>query len=279
MIPSPLQYGFLNRPVGGSWTPAQLASPPSFWLDYTSTVTDAGGGACSQWNDISGNAWHVTQSSAGARPTIIASGLNGKRTISFDGTADLMTRVNADIAALYQNQPQGWQFFVLKKNATDSPSTSARQDSVNITATGGSRFSLGMNGNGVSDKAQIVVRRLDADSAGILIGATTLTTAFNIHMATMDWSAGDGTLYLNGTQDAQNLTLTSSGNTSNTAAAGNVYYLGQGTNFTNSQMFIVMLGRTIPSTVERQKLEGWAAWAGGLQANLPVDHPYKFFAP
>jgi len=30
---------------------------------------------------------------------------------------------------------------------------------------------------------------------------------------------------------------------------------------------------------ERQKMEGYLAWARGLEGNLPSDHPYKSAAP
>ena len=30
---------------------------------------------------------------------------------------------------------------------------------------------------------------------------------------------------------------------------------------------------------DRQQLEGYLAWKWGLEANLPVDHPYKNAAP
>lgn len=36
---------------------------------------------------------------------------------------------------------------------------------------------------------------------------------------------------------------------------------------------------TILSTENRQKLEGYLAWKWGLEANLPIDHPYKNTPP
>jgi hypothetical protein len=35
----------------------------------------------------------------------------------------------------------------------------------------------------------------------------------------------------------------------------------------------------LPSTTDRQKLEGYLAWKWGLEADLPVDHPYKTTPP
>src|SRR5690606_5123729 len=59
------------------WTPASMAVPAEIWANDSSSVTDAGGGACSQWNDLSGNNYHFTQSTSSQRPIISAGALNG----------------------------------------------------------------------------------------------------------------------------------------------------------------------------------------------------------
>lgn len=60
-----------------------LGSEPAWWIDgITSTITDAGGGVASSATDASGNGQDATFGS-GARPSIIASGLNSKRTLRF----------------------------------------------------------------------------------------------------------------------------------------------------------------------------------------------------
>lgn len=59
-------YRFTTAP----WTPALLPNL-ALWLDASdaATITDAGGGLCSAWNDKSGNANHAS-SPGGLRPTI-----------------------------------------------------------------------------------------------------------------------------------------------------------------------------------------------------------------
>lgn len=56
------------------------------WLDAAdaSTITESGG-AVSQWDDKSGNGYHVTQGTASLQPTTGVSTLNGKNIINFAG--------------------------------------------------------------------------------------------------------------------------------------------------------------------------------------------------
>jgi hypothetical protein len=62
-----------------------LGSQPAWWLDASAgTLTDAGGGVCSQWADSSTGHTAVNFTFSGAqRPTIISGGLNAKNTLRF----------------------------------------------------------------------------------------------------------------------------------------------------------------------------------------------------
>ena len=80
------------------WTPATLSSL-ALWLDATTGLYDstsggalvtANGSAIGRWEDRSTNARHFTQSTVNSRPVLSASSLNGKNTISFDGTDDFL---------------------------------------------------------------------------------------------------------------------------------------------------------------------------------------------
>lgn len=58
------------------------------WFDPTDAATiTASGGAVSQWADKSGNSWHVTQPTAGNRPTTGADTINGLNAIKFVGSS------------------------------------------------------------------------------------------------------------------------------------------------------------------------------------------------
>ena len=69
---------------GGAFTPASLANLYA-WYDASdaSTIT-LNGGNVEQWDDKSGNARHISQSTAGSRPSYASN------TVSFDGTDDYL---------------------------------------------------------------------------------------------------------------------------------------------------------------------------------------------
>lgn len=61
-----------------------------WWYDATQGLTLAGS-AVTQWNDLSGNGAHLTQSTAGSKPTYNATGgPNSLPVVQFDGTDDYM---------------------------------------------------------------------------------------------------------------------------------------------------------------------------------------------
>ncbi len=73
-------------------TPASIFGVnPAWWLDASAgTLTDAGAGACSAWADSSPNGRNFVQATGANRGTIIATGLNSKKTIRFT-TSQFMT--------------------------------------------------------------------------------------------------------------------------------------------------------------------------------------------
>lgn len=86
--------GFVNmsikRASAVAWSPTSLGNSLALWLDASdaSSITSSGG-LVSQWNDKSGNNRHATQSTAGSRPSVSASG------ITFDSSNKFMTGTKA----------------------------------------------------------------------------------------------------------------------------------------------------------------------------------------
>lgn len=288
MIPT-LQLGGMGRRgqlSGGAWTPASLLVPPHLWLDENSSVTDAGAGACSQWNDRSGNAYHFVQATGANRPLIVAAGLNGKRTIRFDGTSQRMTTAVAGSGSIYRNTGAGWAFAVYKKTGTDGGATSRTLFTATNGSDGSSRFvvNAGVNAN----TPALFARRLDGDATATLHAASASGTAFHMLMWRMDWANGDGFIDVDGANSSSNLALTSSGNTSDTSSV-RVLMLGgypgdvsgsAAVNLSDVEVGTVLSGSgSMPSAAEVDKLFGWAAHNWGLAANLPSGHPYKSAPP
>ena len=72
--------------AANNWTPAELTT--HLWFDGAdaSTISHASN-VVSQWRDKSGNERHAN-ASGGNQPQYVASGLNGKSLLRFDGTDD-----------------------------------------------------------------------------------------------------------------------------------------------------------------------------------------------
>jgi len=74
----------------GQFLPIDLA--PSLWLDASDEATIAeSSGAVSQWDDKSGNEFHVVQAIAARQPVTGTRTVNGLNTIDFDGS-DILER-------------------------------------------------------------------------------------------------------------------------------------------------------------------------------------------
>ncbi len=75
---------------GGGFTPADLPNLVA-WYDASdlTTITESGG-AVSQWDDKSGNGWHLLQGTGGDRPTSGTRTVNGLNVLDFNGTSSKM---------------------------------------------------------------------------------------------------------------------------------------------------------------------------------------------
>lgn len=128
------------------------------WYRADQGITIATG--VSQWNDISGNARHLTQGTGGAQPLFVASAVNGKPAVRCDGADDFMT------AAFALTQPCT-MFFAVKNVAVGAAATHdvlvdggtlgtvaiVQDNSPNFTITAGTaRSSATTLANGVYDR-------------------------------------------------------------------------------------------------------------------------------
>jgi hypothetical protein len=111
-------------------------------------------------------------------------------------------------------------------------------------------------------------------SAGWATQAATITdTTSNI--LSLQYSSASNTnnvlTYFNGTL---NQTASSS------ALTRTSFTLGRRVNeYMTGNYYEALFYNTIPTTLERQQIEGYLAWKWGLQGNLPANHPYKSAPP
>ncbi len=268
-----------------SWTPTGLSTLPKIWLNDQSNVINVSG-TCSKWDDISGNNYHMTQSSSPSRPLILSTTQNNLRVIRFDGIDDIMLVTASSGSGIFKNTAKGWGLVLYKKNSTDGAASTRTLFNATNGTDNSSRFVMDHQYVGSSiDKPAITVRRLDADSTSILTANTAIAKRWGALLQILDWSEGDGTIYIDGFKDIENLALTTSGYTSATDSVKNLGlggYSADGntTNWIDADIGEVLIGSdTSPTLMEINRLFGYLAHKWGVSSTLLPNHPYKYFAP
>lgn len=242
---------FLNS---GIWTPAQITT--SLWLDASdaTTITESGG-AVSQWDDKSGNGNDAVQGVGASQPSTGVNSLNSLNVIKFDS-----------------------DYMSFDSNITDVKSAIFVMNNLNGNSTN-NIFSYPF-----SDGISVV----SSNFTGV---ATNISIAYDISLDGSVSNSGNASVNGEPLVSGDNIDL---GNGITQNKLGNIWY----TDYDNSiiaklvgavdspigfkllgDIAEVILLSTVPSTSERQKIEGYLAHKWGLVSNLPLAHPYKNSAP
>lgn len=111
-------------------------------------------------------------------------------------------------------------------------------------------------------------------SGGWATQSATITAASS-NILSLQYSSASNTnnvqVYFNGTL---NFTTSSSPFTRTSFTLGR--RMG---NYMTGNFYEALFYNTIPTTLDRQKIEGYLAWKWNLQGNLPANHPYKNSEP
>jgi hypothetical protein len=258
---------FINT-VGVGWTPANLTST-ACWLDAsdTSTITLVSGTNVSQWNDKSGNERHATQANGANQPTYISSGMNSLGLIDWDGSNDSMT-ISGGTTPLHS---------LLSADNTYSMAWAVKPDTISTQPVllyvpeGSWKFLVEIKSDGGVYWGDTPSNyRTYSGGSFFVVNTGTFFTLIKT-------GSGAGTAHVGGTL---NTSFTNNGGLGNTPALGAAFILGQYPNlFYDGKMAEIIISNYSWDTSERQQVEGYLAHKWGLQANLPVDHPYKNAAP
>lgn len=246
------------------WTPANLTLPPKIWLNESSSVTNVSGNASAYSNVGSmGASGDFAQITSTNRPLIVASGLNGMRTLRFDGLDNFMSATSAGAKDIFRNVGYGYFGIVAKKLAADGAGTDRVLMSVSRSTNSGVMFRALCGTTGAANVPGMGIRRDAADAGWALAGATNVGTGWRAYLFVMDWTDDDAFLHLDGALDAQNTALTgSSGNTED--AASNVgIFLGAQTNtsnFADIEVAEVIIGSG-PSKLNSGDIANWFSYA------------------
>jgi hypothetical protein len=221
----------LLRPVASGFNPKSIAGLQA-WFDASvlSSMT-FNSTTVSQWNDLSGNGYHATQSTALLQPTYTATGMNGKPALDFLDTNGVLTSTLTVAGAVSTptTSPQVTIFSVMRSpTGTDSRVTFGTVSSVNGARMGYiSRFSaaLGTIADVVNDSngrlTAVAMTQANNESAGIHVLFRSGTTQ---------------RIRYNGTQRAQTTAATS--NFTDTTSA---FQIGKGFSQGNRGIFSTLL--------------------------------------
>jgi hypothetical protein len=228
------------------WTPSQIST--ALWLDAADASTIVlNGSTVSQWNDKSGNDFHLSQATAADQPAYEATGFNGLPTVNW--------------AAINH----------------------ALRTSMSLPATDLNLF-CAADSNSLTQSTYILdietARRVFTTSGQIFSGswnpATSPITGAGQRIYGFTTGPTNQIIYENGTAKST-LAPIPAGVVSGIVALGNRF--GANNFGMNGKMseFVFVSGTL--STTDRQKLEGYLAWKWGLVNSLPAGHPYKNSPP
>jgi len=239
-------------------TDFELGHPAGFvdlmvaWFDAadTATITDAGSGAVSQWDDKSGNGQHLVQATGSRRPTTGVESQNGHNTISFDSNDHLWTSgYSVDISGA-----EITVMYLLKEDRSTN-----YEGVVQLRSSGTS----GLTGFQMWRRVQYPALTFGRDttfSAGNYretraLGDASHTAAYRVHVAQVSKSANTYSYRISGSTMA----LTTE---SGSAAASSLWDAGLGNDFR------LTLGANIdPDATQTQPLDGKLGFVIILAAN------------
>lgn len=266
---------------GGLWTPADMSAPPKIWCDWESPITNAGGYASAWGNDKGTIGGAFVQSTSGARPEILEGEVGGKRVLRFDGSNDGMVMQSEGAGNIFRAIGFGWCFMVLRKRIADASAT--RVALYAPAFNDASRLSIGLGFTSPNQNASYVSsRRQDSGSTVTNFGSNTPVGAWSFRRVEANWGANALADYVDESLSISAALADSSGSTSNSAGRDNQLRIGADRGFFPADMDLAALligSGSYLSSGELSRVAGWAAWQLGLEATLPVGHPYRSGPP
>jgi hypothetical protein len=159
---------------------------------------------------------------------------------------------------------------------------------INTSALGAFRAALSINSRNVTRPNMLNIYQSDANyiffSGGTpLTDGTTTTTVMALntgYIFAAYWAPNLTQVNVNGTSFAASTNAPPSLTNSATFLLGCTVSSGVTlTEYWSGSIFeVILFNATLPQA-QREQMEGYLAWKWGLQGNLPVNHPFKYFPP
>jgi hypothetical protein len=243
------------RLQGRLWTPAQRRGLDlGGWYDAADLSTLSIATGVSQWNDKSGNGNHVVQATASAQPTLALNAINGLPTLRFV-TANTQMLEKLSVTGM-GSRAGGISMIIVAK----VDSTAVAQGLVDISdGTGTNRTVLFLIETSAARyrMANDTATPFTDTTAYHIFGGTGLTTAGNTV-----WADGISATITSPFPDETSVNLRIG------TLYGNFYPV-------SGNIAEVLIFRSSLADIDRNRVEGYAAWKWGLVRTLPASHPYK----
>ena len=263
------------------WTPAQLGSALALWLDAddASTIT-LNGTDVAEWADKSGNGNHVINATAATQPAYLATGWNGKPTVSFTlagqeflfkaGVSNFAANNDFTIASAFE--------FFQTDNAWDMIAGWRSAPNSSTSPNGGVPILQGMSRN-----QQIGYHNTDLADTRIAVFVTTRPGKKIATISRSGGTNGDGGAATVTSTGFSESTYITNGTQGFSSAAATGFQVGgrqqSGTGWGDKYISEVVGCNVKLPDYEREKLEGYLAHKWGVANDLPAAHPYKSAAP
>lgn len=256
------------------WTPARLTT--ALWLDASDSATlfdatsggnlPANGAGVARWEDKSGNARHATQSDSTLHPLRRSASQNGLDCLEGDASNDRMLL------------PSG---FLPTGAAARALFVVAKQ---NINAAGvRTIFSYGGTANHSRYNIRYSGSQINIEVANGVASATIDSpTNYNLLYAAHSSGSLETGAQIRITGNLKTLTFSaqSAVTLSTTDENRSIFYrTSAGDAPINGLIAEMIFFSSVPSSANRELIEGYLAWKWGLESDLPAGHPYKNYAP
>ena len=246
---------FSTAPTGGGWLPTELPTL-QLWLDASDSDTIIhAAGAVSQWNDKSGNSNHAVEPVAADQPTTGIQSINGLNVINFNQDHfDLTSSITNARAAVLMGKSFAGGGDGLNQVSCIFGEIAVGQDHTFIMTNAANPYDVSVDGSvGNTGKASYDGLTPAAGTNITVAGAPMdYLEKRNPHQWYFEWDLA---------QTIEYIARLDSGATTQYFLVGDI---GE-----------VILLSSVPTTADRQKLEGYLAWKWGTVAKLPAGHPYK----
>lgn len=205
MIINPYAFG------AAGFTPLDLPNLNAWWdASDTSTITESGGDV-SQWDDKSGNGYHLVQGVAASQPATGANTINGLNVLTFDGSDDFLQIGTTDLG----RNVSGATVYVVFAHVTNPITQQVLVLVSNGLTSGNARLYL-TTGSPAPQRTRTGGRTLDADSFASITGSQAIGTSWQTYTAVFDYANTDLYSYIGDTLDGSSSSYHTATTTSDT---------------------------------------------------------------